>query len=101
LKTAIGNIKNEDRMIELLAEMVKNSDKSITQQKEMVSEMKLMRGDIHEMRGDIHEMKKDIRKHNVMLAEHSRAIIKLAENVDSFSAYDERISEIEKKVFKK
>jgi len=36
-----------------------------------------------------------------MLAEHSRAIIKLAENVDSFSAYDERITSLEKKVFKK
>jgi len=88
-------MKNEDRMIELLAEMVKNSDKSIAQQKE-VSEMKLMRGDIHEMRGDIYDMKNDIRKHNVMLAEYSRAIIKLAENVDSFSAYDGRISEIKK-----
>jgi len=94
-------MKNEDRMVELLAEMVKNSDRSVAQQKEMVSEMKLMRSDIHEMRGDISDMKKDIRKHNVMLAEHSRAIITLAENVDSFSAYDQRISELEKKVFKK
>ena len=101
-------MKNEDRMVELLAEMVKNSDRSIAQQKELISEVKTMRNDIHEMRGDISEMKKDfsqvkkdIRKHNVMLAEHSRAIITLAENVDSFSAYYERISELEKKVFKK
>ncbi|WP_299249889.1 hypothetical protein [uncultured Cytophaga sp.] len=87
-------MKNEDRMVELLAEMVKNSDRSIEQQKELISEVKIMRKDISAMH-------KDIRKNNIMLAEHSRAIITLAENVDSFSAYDERISEIEKKVFKK
>lgn len=87
-------MKNEDRMVELLAEMVKNSDRSIAQQKEMISEMKTMRKEISAMH-------KDIRKNNIMLSEHSRAIITLAENVDSFSAYDERISELEKKVFKK
>jgi transcriptional regulator len=93
LKTAIGNMKNEDRMVELLAEMVKNSDRSIVQQKEMISEMKTMRKEISAMHKDI--------RNNIMLSEHSRAIITLAENVDSFSAYDARISEIEKKVFKK
>lgn len=74
--------------------MVKNSDRSIEQQKELISEVKIMRKDTSAMH-------KDIRKNNRMLAEHSRAIITLAENVDSFSAYDERISEIGKKVFKK
>ncbi len=87
-------MKNEDRMVELLAEMVKKSDQSIAQQKEMISEIKIMRKDISAMH-------KDIRKNNIMLSEHSRAIITLAENVDSFSAYDQRISELEKKVFKK
>lgn len=87
-------MKNEDRMVELLAEMVKKSDINNAQQKEMISEIKIMRKDISAMH-------KDIRKNNIMLAEHSRAIITLAENVDSFSAYDERISELEKKVFKK
>ncbi len=81
-------------MVELLAEMVKKSDESTSQQKEMISEMKTMRKEISAMH-------KDIRKNNIMLSEHSRAIITLAENVDSFSAYDERISELEKKVFKK
>ena len=87
-------MKNEDRMVELLAEMVKNSDRSIEQQKELISEVKILRTNVSAMHNDI-------RKNNIMLAEHSRAIITLAENVDSFSAYDERISEIEKKVFKK
>jgi polyhydroxyalkanoate synthesis regulator phasin len=94
LKTAIGNMKNEERMVELLAEMVKKSDISNGQQKEMISEMKTMRKEISEMH-------KDIRKNNLMLAEHSRAIITLAENVDSFAAFDDRITSLEKKVFKK
>jgi len=87
-------MKNEERMVELLAEMVKKSDISNGQQKEMISEMKTMRKEISEMH-------KDIRKNNLMLAEHSRAIITLAENVDSFAAFDDRITSLEKKVFKK
>ena len=48
-------MKNEDRIVELLAESLKRQD-------QLVDEMQQMRGGIQEMRGDIQEMRSDIQE---------------------------------------
>ena len=48
-------MKNENRIVELLAESLKRQD-------QMVDEMQQMRGDIRDMRGDIQEMREGIQE---------------------------------------
>jgi septal ring factor EnvC (AmiA/AmiB activator) len=87
-------MKNEDKIVELLSEMVQKQD--ITN-----AEMKSMGEDIKGMKEDMKGMKKEIHKLNIGMSENTRAIIKLADNLEEMSDHDKRIKALEKVVFKK
>lgn len=53
-------MKNEDRIVEFLAEMVKGQDRMV---------------------GEVTEMKKEMFKQSLQLSENSRAILKLADEI--------------------
>lgn len=72
-------MKGEERIIELLSEMVQKQDQ---QTQEMI------------------EMKKGIEKLNLQTAENTRAIIKLADKLEEFADHEKRISKLESAVFK-
>jgi len=67
-------MKNEDRIIELLAETVKGQDRLI----DKVSEMSHK---IPEMTQEISEMNSELKKQGLQTAENSRAILKLADEI--------------------
>ena len=79
-------MKNEDKIVELLAEMVFKQD-------QMVEEIKLVKNEV----GGV---KTEIIKLNLQTAENTRAILKLADKVDSIADLENRVTKIEKAVFK-
>ena len=79
-------MKNEDRIVELLAEMVFKQD-------QMVEEIKLVKSEV----GGV---KSEIIKLNLQTAENSRAIMKLADKIDTIADLENRVSKIEKVVVK-
>jgi hypothetical protein len=72
-------MKNEDKIVELLSEMVKGQDKLV---------------------GEVTEMKKEMFKQSIQLSENSRAIIKLADEIRLVAEHEKRISKLELTVFK-
>jgi hypothetical protein len=80
-------LKNESRIVELLAEMVQKQD--------------ITNAEIKSMGDDIKGMKKEIHKLNVGMAENTRAVMKLADKIEEMSDHGKRIKALEKVVFKK
>ncbi len=72
-------MKNEDKIVELLAEMVKGQDKLIE---------------------EVAEMKTEIFKQGLQTAENSRAIFKLADEIRLVAEHEKRIAKLELTVFK-
>jgi len=60
-------MKNEDRIVELLAEMVKGQDKLIDE--------------VSQVKTEVSQMKTEIFKQGLQTAENSRAIFKLADEI--------------------
>ncbi|GIL21553.1 MAG: hypothetical protein BroJett042_00660 [Bacteroidota bacterium] len=79
-------MKNEDKIVELLAEMVKGQDKLI--------------GEVSEMKAEISLMKTEIFKQGLQTSENSRAILKLAEEIRLVAEHEKRIAKLEVTVFK-
>ncbi|HMR56455.1 MAG TPA: hypothetical protein PLM56_06605 [Cyclobacteriaceae bacterium] len=72
-------MKNEDKIVELLAEMVKGQDKLIE---------------------EVSEMKTEIFKQGLQTSENSRAILKLADEIRLVAEHEKRIAKLEVTVFK-
>jgi hypothetical protein len=72
-------MKNEDKIVELLAEMVKGQVKLIE---------------------EVAEMKTEIFKQGLQTAENSRAILKLADEIRLVAEHEKRIAKLELTVFK-
>lgn len=125
-------MNNDDRCLELLAELVVKQDSTIDELKFLNNQVGVMKGEIVEMKGeiveikeeiiemkeeiiemkeeiveiridmggiktDIHEMKEDIKKLNLISAENSRAILKLANLLEGEVLT--RIAKLEAEVF--
>jgi hypothetical protein len=72
-------MKNESRIIELLAEMVKGQ---------------------YRLTAEVSELKNESIKHNLQIAENSRAVLKLADEIRLVAEHEKRISKLELAVFK-
>ena len=72
-------MKDESRIIELLAEMVKGQDR---------------------LTAEVSELKNESIKHNLQIAENSRAVLKLADEIRLVAEHEKRISKLELAVFK-
>ena len=72
-------MKNEDRIIELLAEMVKGQD---------------------QLTDEVSKMKGEIIKLNLNTSENSRAILKLADEIRLVAEHERRIVKLESIVLK-
>ncbi|MBX2893815.1 MAG: hypothetical protein KF763_00120 [Cyclobacteriaceae bacterium] len=79
-------MKNEDKIVELLAEMVKGQDKLIEEVSGMKTEISLM--------------KTEIFKQGLQTSENSRAILKLADEIRLVAEHEKRIAKLEVTVFK-
>lgn len=72
-------MKNEDKTVELLTEMVKGQDKLVD---------------------EVSQMKVELVKQGMQTAENSRAILKLADELRLIAEHEKRISKLELTVFK-
>lgn len=79
-------MKIEDRIVELLAEMVKGQDQLIEKVSGLEKEMFKMSGEIVKL--------------NLNTSENSRAILKLADEIRMVAEHERRISKLESVVFK-
>ncbi len=79
-------MKNEEKIIELLAEMVRGQDRLV--------------GQVSEMKDQIIQMNVEIQKQGLQTAENSRAILKLADEIRLVAEHEKRISKLELTVFK-
>lgn len=86
-------MKNEDKIVELLVEMVKGQDK-------LVGGVSLMKNEISQMNHEISQMKDEIIKQGFQTAENSRAILKLADEIRLVAEHEKRIAKLEIAVFK-
>lgn len=86
-------MKNENRIVELLAEMVKGQDK-------LIGEVSSLKTEVSSMKTDISSIKVEITKQGLQTAENSRAILKLAEEIRLVAQHEKRISKLELAVFK-
>lgn len=93
-------MKNEEKIIELLAEMVKGQDRLTDEVSQMKNEISSVKNEVSSMRSDISSIKNEIIKQGLQTAENSRAILKLAEEIRLVAAHEKRISKLELAVFK-
>jgi hypothetical protein len=81
-------MKNENRIVELLAEMVKGQDRLTSEVSEMKQEISGMKSDVSGMKSDVSGLKQEMAKHNLQIAENSRAVLKLAEEIRLVAAHE-------------
>ena len=81
------------KLFELLAEMVFKQD-------QMIEEIKLVKTEIGGVKSEVGGVKSEVIKLNLQTAENTRAILKLADKVDSIADLENRVTKIEKAVFK-
>jgi hypothetical protein len=86
-------MKNEEKIIELLAEMDRGQDR-------LVGEVSEMKEEIKSVKGEIQQMNVEIMKQGLQTAENSRAILKLADEIRLVAEHEKRISKLELTVFK-
>lgn len=79
-------MKNEDKIVELLAEMVKGQDHLI--------------GEVSGMKKQISKLNSEVVKLNLSTSENSRAILKLADEIRLVAEHEKRISKLESIIFK-
>ncbi len=86
-------MKNEDKIIELLAEMVHKQDEMVKNQSQMVKNQ-------NSTNERLERLESQMIKLNVQTVENTRAIIKLADRIEDFAEHEKRIQNLEKAVFK-
>ncbi len=79
-------MKNEEKIVELLSEMVRGQDRLV--------------GEVSQMKEQIKQMNVEIMKQGLQTAENSRAILKLADEIRLVAEHEKRISKLELTVFK-
>ena len=78
-------MKNEDKIVELLAEMVKGQDLTNHELKDLGKRMTAL--------------EKAMAKNNIQIAENSRAILTLADKIEVVVDHEKRLGKLERKVF--
>lgn len=86
-------MKNEEKIIELLTEMVRGQDR-------LVGEVSQMKDQIRIVKEEIQQMNMELVKQGLQTAENSSAILKLAEEIRLVAEHEKRISKLEIAVFK-
>lgn len=110
----------DERMLELLTEMILKQEIFIDEMREMKGEMREMKGDMREMKGamfdmrtDIHEMKGDIRElngrvdslekqqalTNLSIGELRHSVMSFGSHIEVVMEHEKRLDRLEQKVF--
>lgn len=79
-------MKTDDKIIDAIINLGAAVKELRTEVKELRVEVKELRAEVKELRAEVKELQKQQYKTNVLLAEHSRAILKLADGQDRLRA---------------
>jgi hypothetical protein len=100
-------MENEQRIVELLAETLIKFDQMIDEQKQTNLRLEKvenisssMEHSLISMDNRLEKLEKGMSKLNLQTAENSRAIFKLANEIENIAQLHERVTKLEKAVYK-
>jgi ubiquinone biosynthesis protein UbiJ len=93
-------MENEKRIVELLAESLYKFDQMIDEHKAMVSGLNGMVIEQKETNNRLGKLEAEVIKLNLQTTENTRAIVKLANEVENIAHLHERVTKLEKAVYK-
>lgn len=93
-------MENEKRIVELLAETLIKQDQMIAEMVGIKGEVKDMKSEVINVKSEIKDMKSEIVKLNLQTTENTRAILKLANEVEKISHLHDRVTKLESVVYK-
>jgi hypothetical protein len=93
-------MENEKRIIELLAESLYKFDQMIDEHKAIVTGLKGMITEQKETNSRLGKLESEVVKLNLQTTENTRATIKLANEVENIAHLHERVTKLEKTVYK-
>jgi Na+/phosphate symporter len=82
-------MENEGRIAELLAESLKRQDT-------MIGELREVKDELREVKDEMRGVKTEIMKLNLQTSENSRAIMKIANRIETIADLESRVSALEK-----
>jgi predicted nucleic acid-binding Zn-ribbon protein len=86
-------MKNEDKIVELLTEMLVRHDG-------MLDELKNVKTEVSNVKAEVKGIKTEMVKLNLQTVENTRAIFKLAEKVEEIADLHKRVTKLEQTVYK-
>ena len=86
-------MENEKRLVELMADMLIKQD-------EMIDELKGANKRLEHLDTQIVDVKSELIKLNLQTSQNTRAILKLANEVENIADLNERVTKLEKVVYK-
>jgi archaellum component FlaC len=87
-------MKNEEKILVLLAEVLQKVDVLSVEVNGIKGEIRGIKDEITDIKSDVKDLKDNVVKLNIISAENSRALMKLADNTEG------RLSRLETAVFK-
>lgn len=99
--TASYIMKNEDKIVELLSELVHKIDRVSSDVKNLTKQVTTLDFRVESLEGKTNRFEKELRKNVVMSMENNRAIVKIANRLDKLDDHDKRIKVLEKIISKK
>jgi len=93
-------MENEKRLVEIMAELLIKFDEFIDEQKVTNSKLQSMDNRLESVDNRLEKVELQIIKLNLVSNENTRAIFKLAEEVENIAKLHERVTNLEKAVYK-
>ena len=93
-------MKNEDKIVELLSEMLIRQDSMVVEIKNVKREVTGVKQEVSGVKQEVSGLKGEMVKMNLQSAENTRAIFKLAQSVDQIADLHNRVTKLERTVYK-
>jgi hypothetical protein len=97
-------MKNENKIVELLTEVLLKQDRMAIELGGVKSEVdnvkSKLESEVGSIRSELGNVKSEIVKLNLQTAENTRAILKLSDRIEQVVDHEKRISKLEKIVYK-
>ena len=93
-------MKNEAKIVELLSEMLIRQDSMVVEIKNVKREVTGVKQEVTGLKHEVTGLKGEMVKLNLQSAENTRAIFKLAQSVDQIADLHNRVTKLEKTVYK-
>lgn len=93
-------MKNEDRIVELLAELVQKQDVFAGKLDSVVSGLKDVKGELKQVNKGLEKVEDQLAKNNAGLNEVRLSVMRLVDKLDKQDEIEKRVSALEKVVFK-